>query len=55
MRVATVTAFMDRPAIHGGRLTGATAVLKIIGSPFRSFAEAEEACNIMLKNLTRED
>ena len=29
--------------------------IKIGGSPFTTFAKAEDACNIMLKNLTRED
>jgi hypothetical protein len=28
-----------------------SGAIKIVGSPFRSFAEAEETCNIMLKNL----
>jgi hypothetical protein len=32
-----------------------SGAVKIIGSPFRSFAEAEEACNIMLENLRRKD
>ena len=29
--------------------------IKIGGSPFTTFAKAEDACNIMLKNLTRAD
>ena len=28
--------------------------IKIIGSPFKTFVDAEEACNAMLKHLTRE-
>jgi len=29
--------------------------IKIGGSPFTTFVEAEEACNTMLKNLTSND
>ncbi len=29
--------------------------IKIGGSPFKTFAEAEEACNTILKHLTRRD
>ena len=32
-----------------------SGAIKIVGSPFRSFAEAEEACNIMLENLKPKD
>jgi hypothetical protein len=34
-----------RPLYQGG------GAIKIIGSPFRSFDEAEAACDAMLKNL----
>ncbi|WP_426441350.1 hypothetical protein [Bradyrhizobium genosp. P] len=34
--------------LHGGR-----GAIKIAGSPFRRFADAEEACNKMLELLTR--
>ena len=27
--------------------------IKIVGSPFKTFVEAEEACNTMLKHLTK--
>jgi hypothetical protein len=30
-------------------------LIKIGGSPFATFVEAEEACNMGLKNLTRKD
>jgi hypothetical protein len=29
--------------------------IRITGSPFKTFAEAEDACNTMLKYLTSED
>jgi hypothetical protein len=29
--------------------------MKIGGSPFKTFTEAEEACNAMLKHLTKND
>jgi hypothetical protein len=31
------------------------AAIRIGGSPFKTFAEAEDACNAMLKYLTSED
>jgi hypothetical protein len=31
-----------------------SGAIKIGGSPFSTFAEAEEACNVMLKHLTGE-
>ena len=31
-----------------------SGALKIDGSPFETFAETEEACNVMLKRLTSE-
>ena len=35
---------------HRGR-----GAIRIAGSPFKTFAEAEDACNTMLKYLTTED
>ena len=51
------------PGFHGRlgyvaswrRLHQSPGAIKIGGSPFKTFAEAEQACNIMLKHLTRED
>ena len=38
-----------RPAYEG------RGAIRIAGSPFKTFAEAEDACNTMLKYLTSED
>jgi hypothetical protein len=32
-----------------------SGAMKIAGSPFNTFAEAEEACNVMLRHLTNND
>ncbi|MFB9267232.1 hypothetical protein ACFFWD_29415 [Bradyrhizobium erythrophlei] len=32
-----------------------SGAIKIGSSPFKTFTEAEEACNIMLKHLTRQN
>jgi hypothetical protein len=37
-------------ALHSG-----TGAIKIGGSPFKTFADAEQACNTMLKHLKREN
>jgi len=50
------------PGFHGQpgyvtswrQLNPAIGAIRIGGSPFKTFAEAEEACNAMLKQLTRE-
>jgi hypothetical protein len=51
------------PGFHGHpgyvaswrRLYRGSGAIKIGGSPFKTFAEAEGACNMMLKYLRRED
>jgi hypothetical protein len=37
------------------RSIGGSSAIKIGGSPFKMLAEAEEACNAMLKYLTNDD
>ena len=37
------------------RVIGGSGAVKIGGSPFKMLAEAEEACNILLKHLTNDD
>jgi hypothetical protein len=37
------------------RAIGSSGAVKIGGSPFKMLAEAEAACDIILKQLTRED
>jgi len=52
----------DGPGFHGRpgyvaswrRLYQGSGAIKIGGSPFGTFAETEQACNIMLKHLTSE-
>jgi len=55
MRVAPVTAFHGQPGYVASwrRLDQSrrVATIKIGGSPFTTFVEAEEACNMRLKNL----
>jgi hypothetical protein len=36
-------------------LSGSGGAIKIAGSPFRTFTEAEEACNAMLGHLKQKD
>ena len=36
-------------------LSGSGSAIKITGSPFRTFTEAEEACNAMLRHLKQKD
>jgi hypothetical protein len=51
------------PGFHGRagyvaswrRSIGGSSAIKIGGSPFKMLAEAEEACNAMLKYLTNDD
>jgi len=34
---------------------GSGSAIKITGSPFRTFTDAEEACNAMLRHLKQKD